>query len=299
MMSTPTLLRDLVREYVRSQRRTANCGDTASTVECHILTELLRAEPCTQQELAARLMLDKGWISRGLDRLAEEGLVTRTPDPADRRRVQIRLTPAGNGRALALDGRLDMHAKALLGGLTADEEDRLAPLLAKVLGSLRADRCAGKCSVGARDATYRRADRADWPAIEALLRAGHLPVEGAAEHIAHFTVGTGSRGIFAAGGFEPHGAYALLRSFVVAEAEQGRSHGTDLLRHVLLDARQAGIETVFLLTQTAEQFFARFGFKPVERDDAPPAIRQTSEFTSLCPASARLMALSLCDLNVT
>jgi hypothetical protein len=37
----------------------------------------------------------------------------------------------------------------------------------------------------------------------------------------------------------------------------------------------------------------------VERNDAPPAIRQTREFTGLCPASARLMALSLSNLDPT
>jgi N-acetylglutamate synthase-like GNAT family acetyltransferase/DNA-binding MarR family transcriptional regulator len=298
-MRTPTLLRDLVREYVRSQRRTAHCGDTASTVECHILTELLCVELCTQQELADRLMLDKGWISRGVDRLAERGQVTRTPDPSDKRRVQLRLAPAGRERATALDAQLAMHATSLVNGFSAEEEHQLAALLSKLLASLRADRDAAPCKAEGEGVRYRQAGKADWPAIEALLREARLPVEGAADHLGHFTVGVNRTGLVAVGGFEPYGADALLRSFAVAETARNRAHGSELLRHVLLDARQSGIETAFLLTQTAEGFFSRHGFKAIERNDAPLAIRQSREFSGLCPASARLMAQSLSSMDDT
>jgi amino-acid N-acetyltransferase len=296
-MKTSSLLREVVREYVRSQRRSAGCGDGASTVECHILTELLRAESFTQQELADRLMLDKGWISRGVDRLVGEGLVTRTPDPADRRRVRLRLAPAGRARAEALDAGLDLHAHALLGGFSADQDGQLAALLAQVLTNLRGQRCEPACK-GKEDLVYRRARPADRPAIEALLREAGLSCEGADAHLDRFTVGMDATGIAAAGGVEPCGADVLLRSFAVAGRVRGRGHGSDLLAHVLDDARRAGAGTAYLLTQSAERFFARHGFHTVERSAAPPAVRATSQFASLCPGSARLMALSLSSLEV-
>lgn len=58
------LIREIVRLYVRAQRKQAHCGDGASTVQCHVLTELMREEGMGQQALAQRLGLDKGWISR-------------------------------------------------------------------------------------------------------------------------------------------------------------------------------------------------------------------------------------------
>lgn len=298
-MKTSSLLREVVREYTRSQRRTADCGDTASAVTCHILTELVRNDHITQQELADRLMLDKGWISRGIDGLAKEGLVVRLPHPTDRRRTQLSLTPAGLQRAAALDARLETHASALVGNLPADQDEQLAALLAQVLANLRETRCAAPCGAIKEEPVYRRAEAADWPDIEALLRAARLPAEDAAGHLEYFTVGTTRAGLLAAGGFERHGTDALLRSFVVAASVRGRAHGSALLRHVLQDARAAGIGTVYLLTQTADRFFARHGFRPVERSAAPQAIRQTREFTGLCPASARLMALSLSSLDDT
>jgi amino-acid N-acetyltransferase len=244
-------------------------------------------------------MLDKGWISRGIDGLAGAGLVMRTPHAVDRRRMQLRLTPAGHRRAAALDARLEEHAGTLIGNLAADQDEYLATLLAQVLANLRANRCGAPRKAEGEAVTYRRAEVADWPEIEALLRGARLPNEDTTDHLEHFTVGTARTGLVAVGGFESHGAVALLRSFVVAESARGRAHGGDLLRHVLQDARAAGIETVYLLTQTAEKFFARHGFQPVERSDAPQAIRQTREFTGLCPASACLMIRPLSNLDAT
>lgn len=301
-MKTSSLLREVVREYTRSQRRMADCGDTASAVTCHILTELMRNEQITQQELADRLMLDKGWISRGIDALVGDRLVMRTPHPVDRRRVQIRLTEAGRARAAALDARLEAHAGSLVGPLAADQDAQLANLLAQVLANLRGSNLRGSCgaapcATGTEAMACRPARAADWPEIEALLRDARLPVDDAADHLEHFTVGSAGAGLVAVGGFEKHGTDALLRSFVVAAPMRGRAHGSELLQHVLRDARAAGIETVYLLTRTADPFFARHGFRPVERSEAPHAIRATREFTGLCPASARLMVLSLSDLD--
>ena len=280
--TTSSLLRDVVREYVRAQRRVASCGDTASTVDCHILTELVRTGPVTQQALADRLMLDKGWISRGVDRLAAAGLVLRAPDPHDRRRVRLQLSAAGQDRAAALDARLDAHAGTVLGNLAPDEERQLAPVLSRLLAHLRAE-----------PLRYRKAQPVDWPAIEALLRAAKLPVDDAAGHLDTFTVGIAGTRLVAVGGFEPHGADVLLRSFATDAQAQGQGHGSALLRHVLAQARATGAGLAYLLTQPATAFFAHHGFAVTDRADAPPAIRATRQFTGLCPASAVLMARPL------
>jgi amino-acid N-acetyltransferase len=291
-MKTSTLLREVVREYVRSQRRTAHCSDTASTVECHLLTELLRTELVTQQELADRLMLDKGWISRGVDRLVAAGLVRRAPDPADRRRIRLRLSAAGRARAAALDECLDAHASALVGDFAHDEERQLTALLARVLANLRGGHVEPPRRAAQR-VHFRRALAVDWPAIERLLRCADLPVDDAAEHLAHFTVGIAGGAVVAVAGFELCGAEALLRSFVVAPCLQSQGHGSELLRHVIRDAGAAGVCNMYLLTQTAAAFFARHGFRSIDRGAAPPGIRTSREFTSLCPASAALMARPL------
>ncbi len=49
------------------------------------------------------------------------------------------------------------------------------------------------------------------------------------------------------------------------------------------------IEALYLLTITAEGFFAKRGYHRVERDSAPSSVRETAEFKNLCPASAVCM----------
>jgi ABC-type transport system involved in Fe-S cluster assembly fused permease/ATPase subunit len=46
---------------------------------------------------------------------------------------------------------------------------------------------------------------------------------------------------------------------------------------------------MYLLTTSAADFFARLGYKRLERDEAPGAIRATSEFAALCPVDSVLM----------
>ena len=50
-----------------------------------------------------------------------------------------------------------------------------------------------------------------------------------------------------------------------------------------------GVEELFLLTSTARPLFESLGYVAVSRDAAPPAIRATTEFSSICPSSATLM----------
>jgi amino-acid N-acetyltransferase len=66
-----------------------------------------------------------------------------------------------------------------------------------------------------------------------------------------------------------------------------------LLTELLDIARANGIRDLWLLTTSAEAFFAKHGFEKADRSAAPPAIAETSQFRDLCPATAALMHLPL------
>ena len=74
-----------------------------------------------------------------VDRLAARGLVERLPDPHDRRGVLVRLTPAG-GRTVdgALEGLL-RREQALLAGLDAADQKRLAGLLRSLVAPFESE----------------------------------------------------------------------------------------------------------------------------------------------------------------
>ena len=127
-------------------------------------------------------------------------------------------------------------------------------------------------------ATLRRAEPADWPAVAALLRAAHLPLDGAETHLDAFVVAAREDGaITGAGGLELYGEVALLRS----------------LRRWRYDHSQSRVRDLLLLTTTAAAFFPRFGFVPVTREAVPAALHASAELRGACPASATVMHLRL------
>jgi amino-acid N-acetyltransferase len=129
----------------------------------------------------------------------------------------------------------------------------------------------------------------DAAAIGALLREAELPHEDFAGHLANFLVARRADEVVGAVGFERHGRSALLRSLVVAPALRGHGLGDRLVRRLATVARRKGVTRFYLLTTTAEAFFARRGFKKIGRPAVPAAIAATREFNSLCPASAVCM----------
>ena len=127
--------------------------------------------------------------------------------------------------------------------------------------------------------------------LEELLDASHLPTEDCAEQAGNFYGIFDLDQLIAAGGLEPAGGYFLLRSVVVAPAYQGRGLARDITGFLLEHAKSAGASRVYLLTETASDYFARLGFEPVARNSVPAAIAQTRQFASLCPDSAQCMAI--------
>ncbi len=129
----------------------------------------------------------------------------------------------------------------------------------------------------------------DAPAIRALLRAADLPAEDFAEHLAHFLVARRADAVVGAVGFERHARDALLRSLVVAPETRGAGVGGRLVSRLAAAAARTGAKRFYLLTTTAEAFFARRGFRKIPRAEVPAAIAATTEFHNLCPVSAVCM----------
>jgi amino-acid N-acetyltransferase len=128
----------------------------------------------------------------------------------------------------------------------------------------------------------------------ALLESQGLPFSDVTdEHLEHFFF-VGSDGS-ATGlvGVELHGAAALLRSLAVGENSRSNGLGSTLVEHVEKHAAAEGVRSIYLLTSTAETFFKRLGYRRIDRSQAPPSIKNTREFASLCPASSAFMMKTL------
>ena len=122
-----------------------------------------------------------------------------------------------------------------------------------------------------------------------LARAGLPHADLTPAHLPDFLALRDGDALVGAVGLEVYGPDALLRSLVVAPERRGEGLGAGLVDAIEAHARRRGVEVLWLLTETAEGFFATRGYARAERASAPEAIRSTAEFAALCPASAVCM----------
>ncbi len=142
-------------------------------------------------------------------------------------------------------------------------------------------------------ATIRQSTHDDLDGIKRLLESASLPTLGVAEHVHHFLVAEQDGIIIGAIGLEVYGETALLRSAVVAPELRNKGVGGSLYTSNFEQARRLGIQRLVLLTNTAEEYFARKGFKKIEQKNVTGPITTSVEFTGACPSHAACMELLL------
>jgi DNA-binding MarR family transcriptional regulator/GNAT superfamily N-acetyltransferase len=96
-----------------------------SLTEVRVLYELASSEEATASELGKELGLDAGYLSRILRSFEGRGLISKKPSETDGRRSLLRLTEGGQEAFAPLDARSREDVGAMLGALSAAEQDRL------------------------------------------------------------------------------------------------------------------------------------------------------------------------------
>ena len=140
----------------------------------------------------------------------------------------------------------------------------------------------------------RPARASDLPIATRWLSAEGLPVDDlTADRMDAFFVATQAGQPVGMIGIEKFGEVGLLRSLVVDSACRGAGLGARLVAELELRAQSEHIEELWLLTIDADPFFIRHGYIVAERDAAPETIRNTAEFSRLCPGDAVLMSKRL------
>jgi len=141
--------------------------------------------------------------------------------------------------------------------------------------------------------TVRDARVEDVPRMARLLEESSLSPEGIAEFLEHFRVVCEGADIVGMVGLELYGQDGLLRSLAVAQSERSRGIGLVLLQRAIEDARRLGILRLVLLTTTAADYFARQGFRAIDRGSVTGGLTSSSQFRGACPATATCMELLL------
>jgi DNA-binding MarR family transcriptional regulator len=128
----PTWL--LSRANARSQSLLADAFAAEGFRGYHfrLLAALDQFGPASQAELGRHTGIDRSDVVATLNDLVARGLARRAPDPADRRRNIVTMTPRGAAALEHLDAVLDDIQDVVLAPLTANERKTFVRVLAKL-----------------------------------------------------------------------------------------------------------------------------------------------------------------------
>ncbi len=134
------------------------------------------------------------------------------------------------------------------------------------------------------------ADRED---IEALLADASLPLGGLEDALpAAVVVRRGGR-LVGCAAVEVRGEAGLLRSVAVVPDLRGSGLGRQLVASAEALAAARGVRTLYLLTETAADWFPRLGYAVIARSLVPASVAESVEFREACPVSAVAMRKQL------
>lgn len=117
-------------------------GSTVGLSEARgrLLLRVSELEPARMGRLADDLGVTARSVTTMVDALEREGLLTRAPDPEDRRATLLRLTADGWARIGRLHQAQHTMAEKLLAPLSRDEQAELLRMLTRLRDSLGPDR---------------------------------------------------------------------------------------------------------------------------------------------------------------
>lgn len=131
----------------------------------------------------------------------------------------------------------------------------------------------------------------DTESIKTLLTAAGLSTIGVDDHLRTFIVAREGDRIVGCGGAEAYQFAALIRSVAVMPEHRGHGLGRRLVRQLLDRLASRGLREFYLLTNDAEDYFRKRGFKTIDRDEVHPQLLASRQFQDACPSTATCMRL--------
>ena len=131
---------DAIRAVVRALRintRAIELEIGISLAQLFVLQQVAQRPATSLNDLAERTATHQSSVSVVVRRLVDRGLVTRKVDAADKRRVQIALTPAGEKLLVGAPETIQVRLMEALNFLTPAERKQLAQLLSKWLDAAK------------------------------------------------------------------------------------------------------------------------------------------------------------------
>ena len=140
--------------------------------------------------------------------------------------------------------------------------------------------------------SIRAAREGDLDDVLSLLIDADLNIEGVHENLGCFVVAADGDAIVACVGAEAFQFVALLRSLAVHPDYRGRGLGRRLVRQLIDRFASRGLREFYVVTENAEEWFRKRGFKPCDRDEMHPQVAASTEIAN-ASESAVVMRLQM------
>jgi DNA-binding MarR family transcriptional regulator/GNAT superfamily N-acetyltransferase len=249
-----------------------------SLTEVRILYEIGHRDSASAAGIAVDLSLDRGYLSRILQRFQRQGLVKRTTSPDDARVGLLSLTAKGRRVFGTLDTRANEQVAALLGRTSAPDQQRLVGAM-RTIEEVLAPGVESKTSFVLRNPQagdlgwiVHRHGALYWQEYRYDERFEALVAKIVGEFVEHFDPRrercwiAEKDGEVAGSVFLVHGTdtVAKLRLLYVEPFARGHGIGERLIAECIRFARQAGYHKVTLWTQSelhaARHLYEKAGF---------------------------------------
>ncbi len=139
----------------------------------------------------------------------------------------------------------------------------------------------------------RPATTNDAGSVFELLQNNNLPVIDIDKALPDFFVAEADNQIAGVIGLEKYDHYGLLRSMTTNAAYRNQGIASKLVDALFRHANMLGLKEIYLLTETAKDYFLKKAFVPIERNEVPDSVKESPEFSHLCPTSATIMKKSI------
>ena len=125
--------------------------------------------------------------------------------------------------------------------------------------------------------------------IVTLLQSEKLPVEDLPADLDNFFIALDYDNVVGAVGLEKYNNCGLLRSLVVNKDYRNEKIAGKLVKQLEEKAKDLGVDCIYLLTETAPDYFTKKGYEKIKREEVPADLQSSSEFSHVCPQSAIVM----------
>src|SRR5690242_12294443 len=131
-------VRSIVRAF-RINTRAVELKMGISLAQLFVLQQLSERPADSLNELAERTATHQSSVSVVVRRLVERGLVSRTPSSADKRRIEIAVTPDGRQLLAGAPTTVSMELMSALDRMAREDRETLADLLERWLREANID----------------------------------------------------------------------------------------------------------------------------------------------------------------